>query len=429
MSAYQLSFQESWALATLLHLPVQPGSALGAWLDSSPAPTAAQLPGANLDSLAARGIYDPRRTDQPLPDNLVRALALLAVNAAELTAVIRTGDKAALTRFAQAGSSLVQFGADETGLTLYDPVPAQALAQTLLPGWFSVQACENLWADLPIGFFLLFKKACALADLDAARSGLVTERLTRMELVDQFRASAGWMDIFNAARLKSTPAVEQLPIEGYFDQMVAQGYLQPVDGQYFEIGGRGKPLSAALSDPGLASLTLSMQTWEDKAVQCGSFLHGGGRLFLLEYAPGKLVIQQMNGVEAGRFWVNNLLSKGSQARYASYVQPQAALAPVMPPPAPIAVTPPPPPPPVVQLSWYYLQNGKQSGPVPEHDLRDWLARGNLAPDTLVWRQSLPGWISAVQAGLVAARAPQVCPRCGAALSPGARFCPACGLKM
>ncbi len=38
MTVYQLTYPEAWALATLLHLPVQPGSALADWLASAPTP-------------------------------------------------------------------------------------------------------------------------------------------------------------------------------------------------------------------------------------------------------------------------------------------------------------------------------------------------------------------------------------------------------
>lgn len=46
--------------------------------------------------------------------------------------------------------------------------------------------------------------------------------------------------------------------------------------------------------------------------------------------------------------------------------------------------------------WTYLQQGQARGPVPEESLRALLESGDLAPDTPVWREDLPGWVPAPQ---------------------------------
>ena len=42
-------------------------------------------------------------------------------------------------------------------------------------------------------------------------------------------------------------------------------------------------------------------------------------------------------------------------------------------------------------SWFYASQGKQQGPYPEIQLRDLIARGAVAADTLVWSQGMAGW--------------------------------------
>src|SRR5690348_4631011 len=40
---------------------------------------------------------------------------------------------------------------------------------------------------------------------------------------------------------------------------------------------------------------------------------------------------------------------------------------------------------------YYNLNGQQQGPVSEDQLRQMVANGTLAPETLVWRQGMADW--------------------------------------
>jgi hypothetical protein len=42
-------------------------------------------------------------------------------------------------------------------------------------------------------------------------------------------------------------------------------------------------------------------------------------------------------------------------------------------------------------SWFYASQGQQQGPYPEIQLRDLIARGAVAADTLVWSQGMAGW--------------------------------------
>lgn len=106
--------------------------------------------------------------------------------------------------------------------------------------------------------------------------------------------------------------------------------------------------------------------------------------------------------------------------------PAAAAAPA----APVAVVPAADTPP-----WHYVYGGQAQGPVDETELRAMFAAGQLAPETLVWNPTLSDWIAAGPAGLLPAPAPapapampaaNTCPRCQAAVDPGARFCGHCG---
>jgi hypothetical protein len=42
-------------------------------------------------------------------------------------------------------------------------------------------------------------------------------------------------------------------------------------------------------------------------------------------------------------------------------------------------------------SWFVASNGQQRGPYPEAQFRDFVARGMLTPDMLVWTEGMDGW--------------------------------------
>ncbi len=42
-------------------------------------------------------------------------------------------------------------------------------------------------------------------------------------------------------------------------------------------------------------------------------------------------------------------------------------------------------------SWFFAANGQQQGPYPEAQFRDFLARGTIKAETLVWTEGMAGW--------------------------------------
>jgi len=61
------------------------------------------------------------------------------------------------------------------------------------------------------------------------------------------------------------------------------------------------------------------------------------------------------------------------------------------------------------MSWYYVENGQQRGPVSEEDLRALAQNGSIQPDTLVWRQGQASWIPFKEAFKTTAGAPGAAP--------------------
>lgn len=63
------------------------------------------------------------------------------------------------------------------------------------------------------------------------------------------------------------------------------------------------------------------------------------------------------------------------------------------------------------MNWYYVENGKQAGPVSDSDLEALRQSGRIQQNTLVWREGLPEWqpyhqaVSAGQPSAVAAALP------------------------
>lgn len=83
---------------------------------------------------------------------------------------------------------------------------------------------------------------------------------------------------------------------------------------------------------------------------------------------------------------------------------------------------------VVGMSWYYAQDGQQTGPVSEEQLMQLVSSGRIVPATLVWRAGMADWLPLgelrPELASLAMKAPAAQPRLKYA-SFGARF----GAKM
>ncbi|MGJ5819902.1 GYF domain-containing protein [Paludibaculum fermentans] len=111
-----------------------------------------------------------------------------------------------------------------------------------------------------------------------------------------------------------------------------------------------------------------------------------------------------------------------------------ALRPPAPPPPSVPAPPPAaapeplaasaPPPPLPPKAWHVIHAGQSRGPIDEATLLRMLP--SLPPETLVWNQDLPNWMTASEAGLTPAETVQLCSRCGTVRVPGQRFCANCG---
>ena len=323
MSAYLLTHSETLALSTLLHLPVQPGSVLSAWLSNQGFPESTDLTGESLTSLAGKGYYSPNDKNQPLQPELLKSLALVSVNAAEITAILRRNGRAALTRFAQMGKSVVQYGMEAEHLSVH-PVAGQAmLAEKIIPGWFIVSQNEGLRTEMPLGAFVLFKQACEVADLTAAETNFESTQFAKRKLLEQSQRTAGGMDVFSTAGPGGVSAPDQMSLEDDYKLLISEGFLVESAGTTgtIEIGAAGKALADSFSDPDMCSLIVSLQIWDGGSPKTGAFLYGGERLFFLDASqkPGVFVIRQLANRQEGCSWVKDLLVAGSHARYADYV--------------------------------------------------------------------------------------------------------------
>jgi GYF domain 2 len=70
-------------------------------------------------------------------------------------------------------------------------------------------------------------------------------------------------------------------------------------------------------------------------------------------------------------------------------------------------------------SWFFAANGQQQGPYPEAQFRDFVARGTVRPETLVWSEGMAGWQKAGEIpGLFSSGAAPTLPRGGAAAMGG-----------
>src|SRR5881409_2326249 len=85
------------------------------------------------------------------------------------------------------------------------------------------------------------------------------------------------------------------------------------------------------------------------------------------------------------------------------------------------------------VDWFYVQNGKQIGPVPAAQFDDLVRSGRITPETLIWREGLANWqpfgtVTGIPSTLPSPPAPPPLPGAPLPVVSGARIgCAECGL--
>ena len=64
-------------------------------------------------------------------------------------------------------------------------------------------------------------------------------------------------------------------------------------------------------------------------------------------------------------------------------------------------------------SWFLAYQGQQQGPYPEAQFREFIAKGTVRADTLVWSEGMTGWQRAGEIPGLMSRMPQPPPMAGA----------------
>lgn len=78
---------------------------------------------------------------------------------------------------------------------------------------------------------------------------------------------------------------------------------------------------------------------------------------------------------------------------------------------------------MAEQTWYFASDGKQLGPYSDDQLREFIARGTVTSDTLVWRAGMAGWQKAAEVPDLAAALP---PLPTGAAGPGGALVPEFG---
>jgi hypothetical protein len=307
MTAFSLSLSEGLTLSTLLHLPIQSGSLLCDWLALSGVPLDASGSDPAPASLTEKGYLLAGDKDQPIPTDLVRSLTVAAVNPADISLLFKRNGRLALTRFAQAGKGLVQYGMDGDLLSLHPSVDLQSFVDTLLPDWFVVDHDDGLQVEMPLAALALFNQAVALADLAAGDTLFESDSFKKKDLLNQAALSPDRLSLSLADAASPT---DPGPWDEHLKRLIASGLLRKVTAASFAVGPAGQPLAAVLSDPDLCSLTISVQSVDQADALTGVFLSGAGRLFLLDTAPERLLIRQLASRQDAHAWLLELFSGG-----------------------------------------------------------------------------------------------------------------------
>ena len=249
------------------------------------------------------------------------------------------------------------------------------------------------------------------------------ENFSRAEIVERLRDAANedfrWPLLFVEKLIpgRMVPSLSEQEVSAALDELLKANLIEKAsDGEVvrYELSYAGKVIADGLLHD-VSKVALAVTDLQDE----GKFGHD---VLLLVRSPFHLFMFAM----AGQAGIVAAIDQDelAAALYLS-LRPPAPAAPAVEKPAPRASAPPPvPAAPPAPAEWYLGRDGKSDGPYGEAALKKVLE--GLPPETLVWCDGMPDWISARDAGLVTAPATVTCPRCGTKAAAGKRFCGECG---
>ena len=167
MKIYNLTETEVWALATLLYLPIENGSILAQWLVEFDAHNIDSVTEGAVNTLEAKGVIDPQRGQDIIPEGLLEALTVLAVSSVRLTAAIQRNGKFTWSTFGQLEETVVQYEISGDNIQIHSPDRGFEMGGILVPDWFQVEYQEYFNDALPIGAYLMLVIAFQLDDIQS----------------------------------------------------------------------------------------------------------------------------------------------------------------------------------------------------------------------------------------------------------------------
>jgi hypothetical protein len=307
MSIYQLNWHETWVLSTLLHLPIQPGSALGEWMGSLDTPTAEEIeiwiPQA-VESLSSKGYYQSKKS---LSAELTESLMLAAVGQKNIFTTLRT-EMEAVCHFLLAGSGVVQYGVIDEQFVLHSPLQWEETLPSLLPDWLSIEPGQGDKISISQSAFLLFKQACLQRDTAFILNGDGSETFLQSELKTSFARDNGWIDVFNALGITGAEALEKISIPTQLESLLSIRYLESTNPTRLQIGAAGAALADSLSDPEQVSITFNFTSFQPEKMTTCVFLIGRNHLFHLDFLGETIDITQMQSRSEALDWIHTLVS-------------------------------------------------------------------------------------------------------------------------
>jgi hypothetical protein len=311
MSAYQLTRQETWALNTLLNLPIQQGSALGEWLGKKDTPSNQEIeswvPQA-IETLDKKGYSTSNKGKRGLSIDLIESLMLAAVGQKHIFTTLRTNMEAVSTQFLLAGSGLVQYGYEQDQITLHSAQQMNEGLSNLLPDWLCIEPGDVTSISLPQSAFLLFKQACLQKDISYIMKADGSETFSQTDLEGSFGQDNGWIDVFHALGIVGVEPVDNISIPAQLEFLLTIGYLERANPSQLQISVAGAALAGSLSDPEQVSITIGFTSLHPERACTSVFLVGANHLFRMDFLGGSIHITFQRSRLEALDWIRSLVT-------------------------------------------------------------------------------------------------------------------------
>lgn len=285
MEAFTLTYQELWALSSLLTLPLSAGSVLTQWLSAGSELSVEAIYDAqikSLETLKQKGYLIETAEGLKPEVKLVACLAVLAKGERFISKTDSSRRQDMPENFVLEGGVLVRYLYTPDGLKVWETADAKPFLLSTFPkGLIRYDGPDSSY-EMPLEAFYVLRQAMREARMNLLLHEGRDSCFSFDELRDGFYQDNVFMAELKQAGVEGAYDPTAIDLNLRLNQLLKYQYLV-YDGERFGIGAAGETMFRCFADPALWTCTANLMQFGEELDRTFTLAYGGDCLMRMEF--------------------------------------------------------------------------------------------------------------------------------------------------